>query len=190
MRKQTTTMTAKNKAFWAKPKAEQCVTVAKDVIKQLEAKFFVAKRGDYLIFDKLKKSINTSTQLDALFSKVKSTNGKCEVCGIGSCFVSLVGLGNNFKSDKLFGETIENGEHSWDVNMRPLLRKVFSPRQLSMIESAFEQSSYMDNKDKYSDIFESNMMDAIDFGNKYASSHRRLKAIMQNVIKNKGTFKP
>jgi hypothetical protein len=187
MKSLSETLSAKNKAFWAKPKQYQCVSVAKDVLKQLTSRFFKAKKGDYLNIIGLKETIKAPAKMDKAFTSIKLNGGRCEVCGIGACFTSLVNIGDTVNTNPVFGKTISKHSSGMTDPMRRVLRKVFTSEQLTLIECAFEVGvSYVD-KDYIS--FEEREK-ASDFGEKYRTDAARLKAIMNNIIKNKGTFIP
>lgn len=188
MKKQLT-LSAKNKAFWKKSKAQQCVAVAKDVLKQIEIGFFTPTTGDYFTVKDIGYNINVPAKLDEAFSVLKDKGARCEVCGIGSCFASLVNLGNNATTTKGFGsKVIDSWSGIGDDYMRPILRKVFSPSQLSLIEQSFEKSWALGDTE---DDVNNDMADkAVSFGIRYKTDSARLKAIMNNIIQNKGTFIP
>lgn len=191
--KSKTTLSARNKAFWAKPKAEQRVAVAKDVLKQLNDGFYKAHAGTYFIIGKMpKRVIEIPPKLDTLFDHLKTTGAQCDVCGIGSCFTSLVRLGNSVESSAILYEQenkkVKKHDSIEDTPMRELLEKVFSSSQLTLIECAFERSEMHYNQANDTPSFKQNA--AVVFGEKYRRDKNRLMAIMQNIIKNKGEFKP
>lgn len=182
----TQTLSAKNKAFWEKKPSQQRVEVAKDVLKQLELKFLKAERQTYLKVSELTKDIEKpSDKLDKVFDQVFKSRGKCNVCGIGACFVSMVKLGNSIATKQVgIKGYIENGDSIGHYDMRRLLDDVFSEDQQSLIECAFEQDSgfgFAPIPDRKA---------AKSFGQKYKHDSTRLKAIMKNIIKNKGEFIP
>ncbi len=191
MGKKLTTET-KNKAFWAKSKPAQRVAVAKDVLKNIELKFYKATTGEYFSIEALEEDIKVKDapkQFNETIGVLRDKGAYCDVCGIGSCFVSLVNLGNNITTSHVVGTNTEIYQMSiGDSKMRPLLRKVFEPSQLSLIEQAFEMEwHYSDGEDM--DDGE-NTGNAVRFGEKYKTDKGRLIAIMNNIIKNKGTFIP
>jgi hypothetical protein len=183
------TLSAKNKAFWAKSKEKQRIAVAEDVIKQVYLKFYAPTRGTYLKVVNLDYNIKAKPKLDDVFFDLNSAGASCAVCGIGGCFASLVRLGNNMSTKTGFGKTPEIEEYDSidDDKMRILLRKVFPSEQITLIECAFETST-SHSDDDYVDMKEREK--AKDFGNKYENEKTRLIGIMKNIIKNKGTFKP
>lgn len=172
------------------PKDKQRVAIAADVLKQLSAKTMVAQKGTYLGFSGIKKDITKiPASLQDLFKSLKKEKVKCQVCGIGSCFVSLVGIGNRAKSKTFVEDEIAFYTEFDDSEMRRLLRKVFPPAQISLIECAFEVttifSDHEDNKTTHEE-----RQAACEFGLKYESATSRLRGIMNNIIINNGTFKP
>lgn len=184
-------LSEKNKAFWAKSAANKRIAVAKDVIAAIKTGFYRAYSGVYFRIDNLKKDINNpSPSLQSVFKNLKQKGAVCEVCGIGACFTSLVRVGNKAATDTFLSVGIvENYDSINDNDMRDLLRRVFSPSQLSLIESAFEESNFADAKDTETRSMEKEK--AIEFGKQYPEDDEsRLIAIMGNIIKNKGTFKP
>lgn len=183
-----TTMSTKNKTFWKKSKSEQRIAIAKDVLAQLKLGFYKADAGTYCEIIKLKNDIEDAPEkLDKVFVALKKQGASCEVCGIGSCFVSLVNLGDKAKTDDFLSSMVEDRDSIDDSSMRILLRKVFAPRQLSLIETAFERDEFNDAKDNAG--YE-HVQKAKQFGQRYSSDKGRLTAIMNNIVENKGTFIP
>lgn len=181
----------RNKAFWKLPAPKQRVAVAKDVLKQLAAKFYKAKRGDYFVFSGLKKDINTPPKgLDTLFADLKKGGASCEVCGIGSVFASMTILGNKSNCSEFSLEQIHDGRSMSDSTMRHKLNKVFSEKDRVLIEAAFEKDGELAKDNEGCFEIPENLDKAVEFGKKYKSDSGRLKAIMNNIIKNKGEFIP
>lgn len=153
--------------------------LAKDVLKQLAAKMYiaahtyVAPRAPYVI-----------GELQDVF---KST--KCKVCGLGSLFVFACRLFNDSPAKKFFEA---NDSDSLKMNaFRRRLKKYFPPMQLALIETAFEGfwssgARTYEIKDADMELFDK----ARKFGRRYVSDTTRLKRIMQNILDNKGEFKP
>ena len=100
----------------------------------------------------------------------------CEVCGIGSMFVSTVE-----KCDKIKCLIVQDGEDdSEDIREREVqmeyMSKWFDEDQLLEIEDYFEQHTYKHDGD-------SPIMDQ-------SNDTKRLIMIMENIISNKGKFDP
>lgn len=173
------TIEERNQEFLALPKHEQRIAIAKDVLKTLKSKKITAKAGDYFDFNgyyKLGKE-DKGKDLQALLDKKNVT---CTVCALGATFHSLVRLGDRFK----LPQNTEALTYITDKEMRPLLRNHFSSKQIAMIESAFENGQCSDGK------YTGNVEQSIDFGGRYEDPEDRLSAIMKNIIKNEGEFKP
>ncbi len=173
------------KEFTKLTKKERKVAVAKDVIKQLknivprEGVYFRAKvtkdQKDNILGEELKDYIPELT---------------CEVCALGACFLSVVNIIDNFKITQNHLEYFYNTS-SWsddlvidDIYMFKHLKKAFSSTELILIESAFEKK-YMAGISLSYEKYEK----AVAFGRKYKSAKSRLKAIMENIVKNE-TFVP
>lgn len=186
--KSKSTMTAQNKRFWALPKSEQRIAVAKDVIKQLSTPLFKATSGNYFKVTNLKGFIKEPpSKMDELLSLFKRKKVQCNVCGIGACFAGLVRLGDKVLSEDIFGINISNYDGGNSFEMRILLRKVFTSEQLTLIECAFERETI--HEDNTTVLYQKKYK-AAEFGRQYKLDKGRLIAIMKNIIKNKGTFKP
>lgn len=196
MKSKQLTMSAKNKAFWEMKPEKQRVAVAKDVIKQLNDKFLIASEGTYFILRSEFEDVISvkDVKLDEVLKSAKEKGATCSVCGIGACFASLVNIGDNVLASEAFNTfSLVGNEDIKDHRMRPLLRKVFPSEQLSLIECAFEMSSGFDDDDDIvsdDDELDEKKTKAKKFGKRYKNDKNRLKAIMENIIKNKGTFKP
>lgn len=187
----TKTLSARNKAFWAKKPAQQRIAVAKDVLKQIDNKFYTASSGDYCQFRNIENAVTAPTQLDDLFTTLRKEKATCAVCGIGGCFVSLVNLGNEVKTKDALGWTrITSFDGLNSSTMRKQLRKIFTPIQLTLIEAAFEECLMSSNGLDLTEDEKEHIVQAISFGKKYKTDRGRLIAIMKNIIKNKGDFKP
>lgn len=105
----------------------------------------------------------------------------CNVCALGSCFVSLVNLKNKCSVEDMFDEC-----KATDMTFKRL-EPLFGPENLTMMESAFE-CDYMEN------FFEANVSEevleaAIEWGYQWTDSNERLRQIMLNIIRNNGDFK-
>lgn len=165
-----------NSKFKSLSKAEKRVQIAKDVIVQIKLKFLMPQTGNYFQSSLITRHIGE--ELQSVLSKLPS----CNVCAIGSLFVCDVMRTDNFKVNDYMND---------DAKMKSKL-KYFSLFQLELMETAFEKWVVTDSSRKlkvdydYSEIAEK----AIKFGKRYRNSTNRLIAIMENIILNKGNFKP
>lgn len=172
-------MPVKNAKFWALPKEEKRIAIAKDVIKWLKEDKLVPKAGAFYLILKDQKDRG---KLD----KILREQEDCQVCALGACFVGMVDLGDKLNFSDVFGSNFIVGTTNNIVDeyqMRRWLEKVFSTSQLIMIEKAFEYKLYGSDS-------EITFKKEVDFGANYKNDTDRLLAIMKNIIKNRGTFKP
>lgn len=177
-------MSAKNERFWALPKAEKRIAIAKDVISSLRARRIIAKEGFYVQFGRL-IPVKSTDKLDRV---LRNTEGKCNCCAIGSCFVSMVRLGDNLTVGEVTEDTPRTSGLE-DFEIRPWLKKIFSANQLQLIEDAFEAQAYNFDSGNVT-LTSSARSKALAFGRQFKDSKDRLIAICRNIVSNNGTFKP
>jgi|GEM_PF-2108353 hypothetical protein len=163
------------------------VIIAKDVLKQLDAGRYGASVGAYVRIPIYNNGFyaDKADDIQSNFNKVKT----CSVCAIGSCLMSITHFKNKLKFRDVIFQSSLHGE------AKELMSKYFTPRQLSMIEIAFEKrySSGFSNyaRGAFGYIPSQDEIDAsLLFGSKIYSDTKRLRAIMQNIITNKGEFIP
>jgi hypothetical protein len=183
MSKKFADMTPKNKR----------IAIAKDVLTQLAAKKLRAAHGIYL-----------EVVADGEFTAEEMLRKPCTVCALGGLFVACTNkVPSEINSDELglstdnydgFTETVLNGDSD---SMKPRMQAYFTREQLRLIEHAFEKrviETVDENNDEYTELelaeyWEKNSR-AMKFKPKVVSPNNRLKAIMENVIENNGTFVP
>lgn len=178
----------RNKLFKQASPNEKRVLIAKDVINLIKSKKITPTSGEWVFpyYTDYYKVKNKSFQKTFLAGNVQ----ECECCALGSMMVSCTLFKNKVKVKELDNglldyPTIQN-DRSEDIMG---FRGIFSHDQCMLIEIAFEQG------DGYFITLESDDPNdinsrAIKFGKKYRSNKSRLLAIMKNIVKNKGTFKP
>jgi len=111
-------------------------------------------------------------------------NKTCRVCALGACFLSVIKLDNKFLGS--WRDLIRAGEEISDR-----LGDFFDMDQLKLIENAFELGRGWFTSDGSVNRLEGlDVTRAVQFGERYDKDENRLKAIMKNIIKNGGTFKP
>lgn len=155
--------------------SEKRVTLAKDVISQLKKNKLSAQSGIYvdLLLD---NKVEDSEQLN----KVLKKQGTCEVCAKGALFISHIMRNNHFT----IGDYYSCHKTTYNEKIKKRLDSLFSLSQLELIEKAFEGETH-DNDLKDNDLIDL----ANEFYDYYEDDKERLIAIMNNIIKNKGTFK-
>lgn len=192
---------------WSKQtKAEKRVTIAKDAIASIKAGLIKAVTGQYWknIMDFTPQNENDgSVNLQEVLCETKKS---CHVCEKGALFIASVVRDNKVQMNWIgFDEKTHNRleNNSGQVNH---LKKWFDELQLDMMENAFEEEFVNEGFDgtykgrrtlrryvlgKKEKLF----LKSKKFGDKYNVSgkhnvEKRMIAILENVIKNKGTFKP
>jgi len=183
---QVSAMIKRNNATFRKlTKVKKRVAIAKDVIKQIDAKLLIPEAATYFTPKDHSMFYDYANEELSPFFYTE----KCNACAIGSLFISQIRKEDNFKLDK-------DCDIDDERDMRVKLRKYFTPLQLSMIETAYMQNIYFAEKvnlKKYSLIItrckkyrKKNKLKEFTTPN----DSKALKLIMQNLIDNKGTFKP
>lgn len=190
-----TILKKKQKAFSKMSLTEKRIAIAKDVIERIRIGQFFPEQGIFcemgglslpsnlnrvgLGFDKENKPIFITEVCD-----IVNANKTCSVCAKGGLFMSLIGYVDNFKIDDLH----YGARSSVDLKNKEMktLSRIFSPKQLSMIETAFEGTTYSwnlilsdDERRKCGDLYDL-----------YDEDDSRLIGICENIINNKGVFKP
>ncbi|MGH2611653.1 MAG: hypothetical protein ACRDFB_01225 [Rhabdochlamydiaceae bacterium] len=188
-------MATKKKAWTEKEKKK--IEIAKDVIKSLKVETLVKDTymnikwppsGKYSLKKYAEEIANLFTHLlnnknDQLQKYIPQLKKNCEVCAIGAFFLSTIDKYNQCRVgdfvDKYCGFSVNT--------MNTKLRKIFSSRELNVIETAF--MGILFNNSYESPLSNSDENDALAFSKKFNNNKKRLKAICQNIIEN-GTFIP
>jgi hypothetical protein len=167
---------------------QRLLAIAKDVLKNM--KYYRIERGAFCELSPPLPKEAEGKQLQKFIPELKKRK-QCRVCADGALFLSAVTLYNAFKVD--FGLTeplyLTEPPYSAGVDNETLLdflRTKIGAKQVEYIETAFEQGDGYHDTD-YNDP---TSKAAGDFGRRYSSSTNRLRAILKNIIKNKGEFKP
>lgn len=184
-----------NDLFEKMSKAEKRIVIAKDCLLRIQLGQLEVESGYFGIIPNIytfgecdiKTVINNNVVNDTKMLP-------CSGCAKGSLFFGYVGRVNNFKVNNFSGRNYENNsEHE-------KLLEIFSLKQLAMIEFAFEGLQYISgvelgNEDdirafftKHGGVYDEDG-DTNDEATKETATTRFI-AICENIIKNKGTFKP
>lgn len=148
-------------------KKEQRISIAEDVLRSLAAGKL---RPNHLYFYRN-------------FNFVTNTySNLCDTCALGACLVGMVHL----KDEPL-------PLPGWGTELiKTELTKIFSHKQLVLIECAYEGYTraggiaYRDDRDAPS---EDQIKRGRKFFERYDDDTRRMRAIMENIIRNGGQFK-
>lgn len=155
--------------------AAERVQIARDVIAQLAAKRIIAAGGSYIRW----AGFRNQQAIGDMDAKVQPPPPNCKVCAIGAVFVCALDRHNELRLRDTNGSTPD------DDNMLRYLARWFDEYQLRLMECAFEGSDVSDalpDDDAYA---------AVEFGEQHEhDADALMRAIMNNVIANKGTFKP
>jgi hypothetical protein len=175
-----------NKRFNDSDKAGKRVLIAKDVIEQIQLGLY-KPRSSYVV-------VKTKLDLDEDFQR-NVDRVKCECCGVGACFVSLVKFTNN--------ATVREVDRAFDdySDLADRLAEFFSKKQLALIEHIFEMKGIRrDWEDQIrtriggyweADFTVKEVLKLDETQKLYKGSpKKRLIQIMMNIVRNNGTFKP
>lgn len=163
-----------NLRFAALPAPAKRVAVMKDVLELLAApasKRIQIEPGTYCSLD---MGVDSPESVD-LQSVVVSNPSACTVCGIGAIFLAHARLFDSVRVDADYA-----GLGAGDDKIIDTLSGYFSEKQLRLIEIAFEGRNIFADDD-----YDAN---GAKWVRKYSDPTKRLQAICQNVIDNKGTF--
>lgn len=108
-------------------------------------------------------------------AKIATRSKPCSVCALGALFIGSVDKFNKLNFD-FKGQDYQDRE-----KILTNLNSSFSQEQLVLIEYAFECWLDPDTKKPGPPAI---------FGSRYSNDTTRLRAIMNNIITNKGTFIP
>lgn len=191
----------RNAKFAKMKPAQKRMAIAEDVLLQLRKNKYSAEAGVYCDIN-LKEFIsskkfglndeNPDKEIELQTLLLDGTIESCEVCAIGSMFMSKVALGNKCT---ILVETNWYNDERADIVVSQLdsstlaiehLKGIFTEKQLRYIEFAFEGC---DIGNRFTEISSTFREKIYDFHNEYETNDLRLKAIMENIIKNKGNFK-
>ena len=141
-------------------------------MEQLEEGRYSVQRKDYFYtkLDLYDFARDNNVELDDSAQPfIDELQKDCEVCVMGSLLLSHIRLNNKVSIKQL--------DHASSESIVYDLRNSFTNTQLKLMEAAFEGYSYHGNK-------------AYCFSDDYYTDEECLIAILENVIKNEGTFKP
>lgn len=175
-----------DKPFEYKPYWIQRTIIAQDVIDQVTVYRYNALRGSYI-------TKFVATDMDYLdnvkekFEKIRT----CAVCALGACFMSAVKFKNSF-TFKEIADISTTAIFTGNDKVEKIL-SIFTSNQLLLIEAAFEKrdcSFFANYLKSPADTTYEERCKAYEFGDNFNDDNDRLVAIMQNIIDNKGEFKP
>lgn len=166
---------ASNDVFNKATKAEKRVMIAKDCIARIKVELLIPNRGSVI------KSEAMNVNKEMLNSV------ECQVCAKGGLFASYVGRVNNFDRRT----SIVCGWNTPIDELHTKLNEIFTYKQLSLIECAFEGRKYLDrdNKGNFIIFYNKTLNKAENYRDRFENSKECLIEICENIIRNKGIFK-
>jgi len=176
------------------PPAQARVEIAKDVLAALTLEVFEPCTGVYATGELRDAKPGTFEGVDLKEAFAGKRVRQCQVCARGALFLAKVGRLDGVNMNR-------HGGFGFDRStLDPHLLEFFNPGQLELIESAFEGQ---DMRSASSTTTRDDTEAAVAFGQKhYPALYRSrvsraldgdlmcLTAIMKNIVKNKGEFKP
>lgn len=166
----------------------RAVAVAEDVLVSL--KVMNIYRTGYLTANSVGDVINSNKGSKQQAQALKK---HCTVCALGACFLSAVSISNrfNFKDELYLSGNGGGGSLQLEGSkITGRLQSVFTAHQMALIENAFELGKGPLISQQEQDIDAELVYASKTFGRRYKNSKDRLRAIMKNIVKNGGEFKP
>ena len=164
-------------------KMEKRVAVARDVLASIKLKKYNTQARTYLTMSK----IDVEEDCRVSIANLEKKNVVCNVCAIGSMFVSNIKKVNEiatYITKSGIQVTKTKGLSQDDDVMIKSLSELYSEQELRFLEFAFEGS---DISDEFHDDF-TLRNDAKSFYRQYSDDEERLVAIMKNIVQHKGKF--
>jgi hypothetical protein len=185
-----------NAAFKKATKAEKRVMIAKDVLAQIKAKRYIPESGTWVDANwNIRGGIDEIHETDSVQKLFADrTIETCSVCALGGLFMSCTNLNNNTCVSDInyggegteIGERIEEGD-----TLSNGLNKIFSKKQLQLIEVYFEKGDGWFGEAGYTGNYIGEDSRHVEYFNEaYPDDDERLVEIMKNIVANDGTFVP
>lgn len=204
------TKAERNAWYNALSKPEKAVAVCEDVLLQIKNEKYVMTSGTYvqLEFDKdvKQRTINDIIKHEQLDEVISAKSVTCNVCAIGSAFMSCVRLGNAVETEDLLGVNSDNKDYWDDYIVTPgetisgeekvaldKLSEAFTVKEYRAMEFMFEGQDicdtfddYNDDTDEYEDSIK--LKSAYEVGYKHLTSTEKMIKMCKQIIKDKGYF--
>lgn len=158
---------------------EKRVEIARDVLAQIRMGQFKAGMGYMQVFPVDDNKYTHEFYGCQLNTAVKKGEVRCEGCADGALFMAYV-----MRYNHLNVKTANTDVSKEYIKSR--MRRLFSKDQLDLIETAYERCVIHGD----GNISKELARRTISWGTRYDNREKRLKAIMRNIIRNNGTFKP
>lgn len=181
-------ITAENEAFEEMSPEQKRVLIAQDVLDQLDAERFYAKRGNWV--NALGLSNLRNKREEDLQKFFLNDLPSCHVCGLGALFTCAVERANKLPVHQFLNSGGLNGTLE-GLNGSPMftyLQGFFDQKQLDAIEVAFEQGQGFVKMKEHPNLTDEEYLGAVSFCFKVNDHRKRMEMIMENIIENNGTF--
>jgi hypothetical protein len=173
-----------NAAFKAASPAEKRVMVAKDVLARIKTGQYNPTQSTWAELTGAFKNPEEAS----LQKQIVDEGEKCDCCGVGAITLSCIVFNNNATVDDIFHEKLDYWRIKKSRTDRFGLKKIFSPRQLALIEIAFEAGAgYFEEHTGRGLYTRAEFWKLAEKYQRYRS-YDRLQIIMENIILNKGKF--
>lgn len=169
------------------PKARQRRLILLDVLRQIKLPKTCVTTGTYCDirlpevdpFAGDKYTPLPVTELHTLLPKIE----RCSVCAKGALFLSTVAKSNDFMVHDPQGRVTVH-----HAGMLHKLKSIWPEKNLALVECAFEK----DGRFGIDNIVcsDAEIARAVTFGEAFEDDTARLSAIVRNMLKNNGLFKP
>lgn len=170
---------------------EKRVAIAKDVLKQLDARRLVAQSKTWLVGGAGTIRI-TEEDHEKPLCQLLASQESCNVCALGGILVSAAKLANAATVNDVRDKNTE-GYFVVDMfTMLPYLKNFFDESQLRLIELAFERGDggYSPASQADYEAAEIFAQQKTYLAGDEVDDDTRLRLIMECVVRNNGTFVP
>jgi len=176
----------------AKHDPRKALAIAKDVLEHLD-NLKAIETGTYgAVAKNAKLPVHSKSDAQKHIDRIERN---CTVCALGACLISYVRLYDQVKLNELLkpysrvDDWFDDKKRYFDLQtMYDTLASAFSDTQLGLIEAAFEGAAILGELPKAPTVVQA--YTAHCFGVKYKDPRDRLIAIMNNIVENKGWFRP
>lgn len=176
-----------NERFRRLSDRDKRVAIAHDVIAYIKCGKLVAQRRVYIgiVPNALVATPDDPHYETSHFDGPTMNGHACICCGVGAIFAAAA---ERKLVDLRYDPSSKSSAAPAVMTIRNRLRPYFSNAQLGLIESAFEMSiSFALN----TSVTRAEAKRAVRLGDRYSCDSRaRMLAIMRNIIRNRGTFRP
>lgn len=191
----------------------KALAIARDIIAQLDAARFQPKMGSWLDITNANKHYENMFDIDVDFdpdlqsfaTSPECTEQSCYACALGATLLSYARINDNFDlshkyeisdineliEEEIFGDDVYLIEHAFEKGCGAAsFYEADEDDEDGIAEFEWDGSIFVNEDFDYQVHIEEAFPAARKFGNQYVSDDVRLRAIMQNIIDNKGRFKP